>query len=173
MSEVQIATITDAEWAEIAKESGLAPAEVKRRYLDALGRDDLVGADAPGEPVVSLGEMVTLARCKEQPFEASIWKMIGIKGSMKLCGPEDNWSMTLKLIFVLAGVDVASRTYTLSKKKAEMHDTIELFVFRASYTIGMTTDKWCVVIGGTVGYWKGKWFDHGFKKKLFCFGDII
>lgn len=99
--------------------------------------------------------------------------MIGVRGAMKRCGPRGDWSLTLKLIFVVAGVDIASRACTLSKKKAEMHDPMELFVFRASSTIGMTTDKWCVVTGGSVGCWKGRWFDHGFRKKLFCFGDIL
>ena len=169
MSDDFVAGITDAQWAEFAKESGLPPEEAKRRYLDAASHDDGVALSQD----VTLGQMVTVDRCKEQPFNASIWKIIGVKGSMKLCGPESDWVLTLTITFIVAGMDVATRTYTLSKKKAEVHDTIELFVFRASYTIALTTDRWCVKIGGSVGYWKGTWHDHGFNKTLFCFGDIL
>ena len=170
MSEQFISTITDEQWAELAKLSGLPPDEVKRRYADAISQDEALGA-AEGEVV--LGTPETLDRCKVQPFSASIWKIVGVNGTLKLCGPESDWSLTAVLNFTAADVPVATRKYTLSRRKAEIQDKFELFAVRASYKLGMKTDGWCVYLGGSVGYWKGKWYDHRFDKTLFCFGSIL
>lgn len=170
MSEKFVATITEEQWAELAKASGLPPDEVRRRYIEAITQDEALGA---AEAEVVLGTPETLDRCKVQPFSASIWKIVGVNGTLKLCGPESDWSLTTVLNFTAADVRVMTREYTLSRRKAEIHDEFELFAVRASYKLGLKTDGWCVYLGGSVGYWKGKWYDHGFQKTLFCFGGIL
>ncbi len=170
MSEQQVSEITDDQWVELAKESGLAPDEFKRHYVDAISRDEALGAE-PGE--VTLGTLETVQRCKKQDFSADVWKIVGVNGTLTLCGPESDWSLTPVINWTVANVKVWTRKYTFSKAKQEIHDGFELVAVRASYTLGIKTDGWCVYVKGSAGYWKGTWKDSKFDKTLLCFRTIL
>ena len=78
---------TDADWQRMAVHAGMPARELKEHVTQAIEREFGRGATTSSVPeghlaALSLGDALKRGDCETKDFEASLFKIIGIKGSL-------------------------------------------------------------------------------------------
>lgn len=160
--------IANDTWDELARLNGISAAEAEARYLDALKV-----ADIAGDGAIMLAPPTAEGVCTSQKFEANVWKIIGLNGVLKACGPQSDWTISADINWTVAGMTITKRHLQLGRNRTEVRDTINAGLLRASYGMGVKSSKFCVFVNGSFSYFDFTgWHEHGAEKTLFCFGSI-
>lgn len=164
-----LASVTDLEWSEMAKESGLTGRELKGRVSRRLRVDGEGIAASPPRA----GALAVEGLCQTTPFSAMLWHHIGCNGQITLCGPELQWTGTIAMKVHLVDVPLGTVTQHFDARTPQVFGTLSLPILRARFVIGVSKDRWCFTIKGSFGHLTfNGWEDRPVNRTLFCFGEI-
>ncbi|HIE00836.1 MAG TPA: hypothetical protein EYP59_11210 [Thiotrichaceae bacterium] len=173
-------SVTEAEWEMMAKEAGLEPALLKDNILTGLEGISQEAYPMIRETEDSHKQALRLldvpelkdSNCKSQPFEISIYKIIGASVEVNLCGTNlTNWSADVKVCLIIAGSCVLSRSFRLDPHNAETCLTLELGVgwLRICVALRQRGNKLCVRAHGKGCLWVLGWHCANFDVEPVCF----
>ncbi|SLN25303.1 hypothetical protein PEL8287_01152 [Roseovarius litorisediminis] len=171
--------VSDRDWEMMAKHAGMPAAEVKKKVLNGIANS--LGADGTAElttvssaPVLSdlaLAPRTVADDCATQDFEVSLFKIIGIKGSLKVCGTNtSNWTAELKVCLIVAGASVWCTTYHFDPHNLSVCFSPTVGVAKADlcFTVSIHSNKICLSIKGKACVWGLGWHCGKFNEQLFC-----
>jgi hypothetical protein len=145
----------------MAKNANLSPDELQDKVVQAyrlMEEDESPGAlkAIPSIPVPSVSEIMTAGNCKSQTFEVSLFKIIGVSGTLTLCGnSSSDWSAEVKFCLLVAGASVFCRSFSLDPHNLSVSFDIDTAVANAkiSFTLNIHNNKACFNIKGKACIW--------------------
>ncbi|CAK8713166.1 hypothetical protein GCAAIG_02485 [Candidatus Electronema halotolerans] len=165
--------VSEKDWQMMAAHADMPVDKLKEQILSAISRDaaepataaPMVRAAAARMPV--LGALKTVDNCKTQPFEVSLYKIVGIGGELKVCGTPSDWQAELKVCLIVAGAKVWCTSYNFDSHNVTVgfHPNVGLAGADLSLTLSFDVHKICLSAAGSVWYIFGK---ESFDQRLFC-----
>ncbi|MDN3380747.1 MULTISPECIES: hypothetical protein [unclassified Pseudoalteromonas] len=173
--------VSDKDWEMMAKHAGMSAAEIKKHVIKAIEKDATKGMlNGFSESAGAIGEIdnITLGtlskaknECLTQDFEVSLFKIIGIKGTLTVCGSSTNdWTATLKVCLIVAGASVWCTQYTFDPHNISVCFSPSVGLAKADlcFRIEIHNNKVCLGLSGKACYWAFGWKCANFNETLFC-----
>jgi hypothetical protein len=160
---------SEEDFNRMAKNASLTPDELKNRILQALQNDQNALANTIAAPVIS--DLQAVGNCNAQSFEISLFKIIGVKGTLTLCGDSpSNWSAELKMTLIVAGADVWSTSYQFDPHNLGVcfEPNVALAKARLCFNLQLHDNKVCLNIKGNACVWAIYWQCGDFDTTVFC-----
>lgn len=163
--------VSPADWQRMAKHAQIGPDELKAKVLKALqghadGKDLAVARTFP-----VLSDATKKDSCHTQSFEISLFKIIGLSGSLTLCGDSStDWSAELKVCLLLAGSEVWCTSYKFDPHNLGVcfEPSVGLAKARLCFNLELGVDKVCLHISGNACVWIFGWQCGDFDTTVFC-----
>ena len=158
--------VSDTDLAMMAKHANISPDELKAKLLDAVQNPDAVAVPAP-----KLSDMKTQNSCHSQSFEVSLFKIIGVSGTLTLCGESSSdWSAELKACLMVAGSEVWCTTYKFDAHNLGVCFSPSVGIAKAKlcFNLQLSGDKACLNINGNACVWAFGWTCGDFDTTVFC-----
>lgn len=162
--------VSAADWQLMAKHANVGADELKARLLEAFENQE-------GEKLAALASTpilsdVTLSEsCKSQSFEISLFKIIGLSGTLTLCGqsPTD-WSAQLKICLLVAGAEVWCTNYKFDPHNLGVCFEPDLVLAKAKlcFKLEDKNNTVCLNINGNACAWIFGWQCGDFDVTVFC-----
>jgi hypothetical protein len=163
--------VSDQDWQRMAKHAGIPAEELKAKVLDALASPEAFLARAtPTTPVIS-GLTAAGDQCQSQSFEVSLFKIIGVAGTLTLCGTNtSDWSAELQVCLVVAGSKVWCTTYKFDPHNLGVCFSPSVGIAKAKlcFTIQIKNNSACLNISGNACVWGFGWKCGDFDTTVFC-----
>jgi len=163
------------DWQVMANHAGTSPEELKDKVLTALTKvveqRQNQGEDAAINPIPVLSEAKVNGDCTTQDFSFSLYDIIGIKGSLTLCGSStSDWSATLKFCLTVAGSSVWCTSYQFDQHNFHVCFSPSVLLAKAKicFNIDIHTNKVCLRLNGNACVWGFGWHCGSFDTTLFC-----
>ncbi len=169
MKQVQ-SLINTEHWEELATLANTTTEKVQAAYSNFINDK----SQHLRKKEMKLGDAEFTEDCAKREFELSIFEALGIKGHVELCGSVERWSAKLKVGLVLFGGVIWETDYVLSSTEASVTYNPDLWLVKASLTIGIKGSNLCVYIKGHGCYYAPfKWHcSDEFDETLFCFQSV-
>lgn len=165
-----LAEVSDLQWAEMAQSTGLSGPALKREISLYL-RDDSLTSQPLMPP--ELGAFASDGACQTTPFAAPLWGDIAVIGRLTICGPTDQWSGSIRGTISLANQPMVAINHSFGYQNSHAIGRISLPILRASYVMGISTDRWCFSVKGTFANLTAKsWKEAAINRTIFCFGEL-
>jgi hypothetical protein len=160
------AGISAADWSRLGKLAKADPKALQSQYeaFVAGHPQDLRAIE------VKRGAPQQAADCVTRDFSISLFKVLGLNGYVKFCGPADDWTATFHICLELFGSNVWCTDYTLSPSNASICYNVDLAAVKASFCVAIQGANHCFNIKGEGCYWAFTWHCKDFNETLFCFG---
>lgn len=166
--------VSASDWELMANHAGVSVDELKSNLLNTLveeGQKQLKqyeGAVTLPAPVLS--KAVVSGDCETQNFEVTLFEIIGVRGSLTLCGTSSNWSAELKVCLVVAGASVWCTTYTFDAHNLSICFSPSVGIAKAQlcFALNIERDKICLGLNGNACVWAFGWNCGSFDISLFC-----
>ncbi len=162
--------VSAADWQSMAKHANVGADELKARLLEAFeNQEGGKLAEVASTPILS---DVTLSEsCKSQSFEVSLFKIIGLSGTLTLCGqsPTD-WSAQLKICLLVAGAEVWCTNYKFDPHNLGVCFEPDLVLAKAKlcFKLEDRNNSVCLNINGNACAWIFGWQCGDFDVTVFC-----
>lgn len=167
--------VSQNDWDRMSKHAGVSAAELKEKLVPALeaafqeGTSEAVAAKDVSE--VSLAAAAKDGNCQSQSFEVSLFKIVGISGTLTLCGTNSsNWTAELKFCLIVAGSSVWCTSYQFDPHHLRVCFSPSVGLAKADicFELQIGNGKVCLNIKGQACAWAFGWKCGSFDKTLFC-----
>lgn len=163
--------VSPADWQRMAMHAKIDPDELKAKVLKALqghaaAKDLAVASDFP-----VLSDAIKNGSCHTQSFEISLFKIIGLSGSLTLCGDSStDWSAELKVCLLLAGSEVWCTSYKFDPHNLGVcfEPSVGAAKARLCFNLELVGDKVCLRISGNACVFLFGWQCGDFDTTVFC-----
>lgn len=169
--------VSDADWQLMSQSSGQSVHELKESIIPALeayaqGDERLLAQMEAQEGMhLNLTNAIMDGDCASQSFEISLFKIIGLKGELKLCGTSaSDWTAELKICLIVAGSSVWCTSYTFNPHNVGVCFSPSVGLAKADicFSLEIRHDKACLNIKGKACVWGLGWHCGSFDKTPFC-----
>lgn len=167
--------VSEQDWELMSKHAGLPAATLKEKIIPALEQSfqgSFLEAQGPGDlSQVKLEDIAEAESCRSQSFEVSLFKIIGIKGTLKLCGTNSsNWTANLEFCLIVAGSSVWCTSYTFDPHHLRICFSPSVGIAKADlcFELQYGNGKICLNVKGQACVWAFGWTCGSFDKTLFC-----
>lgn len=163
--------VSPADWERMAKYANVSASVLKIKLLDALqnqGEVELTTA----MPFPRLSDVTPVNDCTSQSFEISLFKIVGLAGTLTLCGDQStkNWSAELKACLLVADSKVWCTSYRFDPHNISVCFEPNVGVAKAKlcFKLEIANDKICLNINGNACLWAFGWQCGNFDTTVFC-----
>ncbi len=170
--------VSAGDWKRMAQYADVSADELKAKVLTAL-QDELESTAslkteqaAIVAPFPVLSDVEKSGECYTQDFEISLYKIVGLKGSLTLCADSSfDWSAELNVCLVVAGASVWCISYKFDPHNLGVCFEPNVGVAKAKLCFNIETkhDKVCLNLDGkacVLGFFG--WNCESFDTTLFC-----
>jgi hypothetical protein len=168
--------VSQADWDRMAGHAGMPAADLKKQVataLQGLATSPVAlqaAAPAAGFKLGAVGKTKS-GQCNTQEFEISLFKIIGLSGSLTLCGTSSSdWSAELQACLIVAGAKVWCTTYTFNPHNVSICYDPNVGAAKAHlcFAIQISGNKACLNISGNACVWALWWHCGDFNTTPFC-----
>jgi len=168
---------SDEDWALMSKQAGVSADQLKAQIhnaIAALDNDAAQGMQTGDDSALAdlaLSSPQSANNCISQDFEVSLFKVIGIKGTLKVCGSStSDWTAELKVCLTVAGASVWCTHYTFNPHNMSVCFSPSVGVAKAKLCFGLSihSNKICLGVSGRACYWRFGWKCAKFDEAIFC-----
>ncbi|MGH1334531.1 MAG: hypothetical protein ACRBFS_00270 [Aureispira sp.] len=166
--------VSSSDWELMANHAGVSVEELKNNLLSVLveeGKRQLNNKqEDQGVVIPVLSSIQANGDCETQDFELSLFKIIGVKGSLTLCGSGSSWSAELKICLVVAGSSVWCTSYRFDPHNLSVCFSPSVGIAKAKlcFNLDIETNKVCLRLNGNACVWAFGWHCGSFDTSLFC-----
>lgn len=152
----------DAEWEDMARVAGEDTTALKEKIIVALEQYDK-GEGIVERKGVRLSEAPpseVKKGCQSQRYAFDIWGVVGISGTLTLCGSDMNdWYADMRLCLVVASSEVWCTTYRFDNTHLEVCVNPNVGVAKANICAGISQNgtRLCLHLSGSGCYWIFGW----------------
>ncbi len=165
-SKAMINSVSTEDWAQLAKLANVTTEELQSRFAAAM-------QDFPQmlrEITVSSGAGEEANDCTTRTFEISFFKILGIRGTIRLCTTGRDWTAQITVSLLVLGESVWDTQYTLSSRNTSICFNIDLFLVKGELCLGIVGERLCFNIKGRLCVWTiAGWQCESFNETPFCF----
>ncbi len=159
-------SVSAEDWSKLAKLANMTPEELQSRYAAAM-------QDFPQmlrEISVTSGVGEASNDCATRTFEISFFKILGIRGTIRLCTvPGGHWTAQVEVCLLLLGESVWCTKFDLSSRNASICFNIDLFLVKGDICFGIVGERLCLNIRGRLCLWTiAGWQCESFNETPFC-----
>lgn len=167
--------VSSSDWQLMANHAGVSVEELKKNILSVLAEEGQRQLNSKQEeegiatPVLS--GIQADGDCERQDFELTLFEIIGVKGSLTLCGSgSSNWSAELKVCLVVAGSSVWCTTYRFDPHNLSVcfNPSVGIAKAKLCFSLTIETNKVCLNLSGDACVWAFGWHCGSFDVSLFC-----
>ena len=158
------AAIPDAEWSKLAELAKTTPEALQQRYQAFVEEHP----QHLRTKEVKLGKAEKDNNCIRRDFEISLFKVLGIRGYVQLCGTPENWQARLHICLVLRGDEVWCQDFVLSNLNPHICIEVNLVAVKAKLCFGLRGSQSCFYISGEACYWAFGWHCASFDETIVC-----
>lgn len=167
--------VSSSDWQIMANHAGVSVDELKNNILHALveeGNRQLSNKqEDQGAAIPTLSSIQANGNCESQDFEISLFSIVGVKGSLTLCGSDSSdWSAELKLCLIVAGSSVWCTSYKFDPHNLGVcfSPSVGLAKAKLCFSLNIETNKVCLNLNGNACAWAFGWHCGSFDTSLFC-----
>lgn len=168
---------SDEDWTMMAEHAGIPAPELKAKVMGAIA--NLTGdasnglTSQEGAPIsdLALTTAQTNDDCISQDFSVSLFEIVGIKGTLKVCGKNaSNWSAKLEVCLTVAGASVWCTSYAFGTHNLSVCFSPSVGIAKANlcFDIERHSNKICLNISGNACYWRFGYKCANFDETIFC-----
>jgi hypothetical protein len=159
-----IAAISESQWSRLAQLAKVTPQEIQSRY------QQFVETHTPQVRTleVKIGKPEKSGECTKKEFDLSLFKLLGIKGFLELCGGGDNWTLKVHVCLILLGMELWCTDFTLSPQNTHVCFDVDLWLVNAKLCFGVRTSRVCFYVSGRACYFDGGWNCESFDETILC-----
>ncbi len=169
------AHVSQADWDRMATHAGIPAADVKAKVVAGL-QAFIAGAPVAANaqtalPAFKLGTPSTSGSCTTQTFDITLYDIIGIRGSLTLCGTSpDDWSAELQVCLVVAGASVWCTNSKFDSHNLGICFDINVAVAKVHlcFVLVIGSGRICFNINGQACVWAVWWHCENFNITPFC-----
>lgn len=162
--------VSPADWQLMAKHANVSADELKARLLGAL-ENQAGGKLAAVASTPVLSAVTQSESCKSQSFEISLFKIIGLSGTLTLCGQSiSDWSAELKICLLVAGAEVWCTSYKFDPHNLGVcfEPNLALAKAKLCFKLELKNNAACLNINGNACAWIFGWQCGDFDVTAFC-----
>lgn len=169
--------VSEKDWEAMSVHAGIPTSKLKSRIQDAISALVSEGADLEDSRAeaplagLKLGDLQKEGDCFTRDFEVSLFKIVGIKGSLTVCGTStSDWTAELKVCLTVAGASVWCTSYKFNSHNLGVCFSPNVGLAKAElcFKILIHSDKVCLGVSGKACYWAFGWHCASFDETLFC-----
>ncbi|HWD25636.1 MAG TPA: hypothetical protein VG387_00620 [Rhizomicrobium sp.] len=163
--------VSQDDWNRMAGFAGVSPAELKASISSALQSSTAAWQSAPTHQTFKVPATTKSAQCETQDFEISLFKIIGVAGSLTLCGTStSDWSAELQVCLLVAGSKVWCTTYKFDPHNLGVCFSPSVGVAKADlcFALQINGNRVCFNINGKACIWTFGWHCGDFNVTPFC-----
>lgn len=159
-----VTAIADDEWNDVANRIGVSPDQLRKDY-EAVVSDPKNLRDV----TLTVGQETKADSCVTTPFEFSFFKILGIKGEVKICGTgAGDWKASVDVCLTLLGNQVACHHFDLDSTHLEYCYNIDVRFAKARVCFGVNTRDLCLYTRGNACAWALGWHCQDFDQRIVC-----
>lgn len=165
--------VSQDDWDLMSGHAGIAADKLKEQIISALEVNVSGGPQTTSlSPVTfTVPSSKQAGPCETQDFEISLFKLIGVRGSLTLCGSgSSNWTAELKLCIILAGASVWCTTYKFDPQNLGVCFDINVGLANVNLCIKLMVSpkRVCLNLSGRACIWAFGWQCENFDTTPFC-----
>lgn len=159
-------SVSQNDWARLAQLANVSVEELQKRYVEALEEFPAMLREIS----VSVANAAVDGDCTTRSFEISFLKILGIRGTIKLCTTGGgNWTADVEVCLLVLGESVWCTSFALSSQNAGICFNVDLFLVKGELCFGIVGQRLCFNIKGRLCVWSiTGWQCESFNETPFC-----